>query len=127
MRQSWTVVKHEALTTSGCGSLAPSRPISACQPSSDGRGESPPAALAVGGTAILLHPPLLSLGVSIRIERECQQNTRTLAAGSIGRTSFELASTMDIFPTVLKLAAGLAIGETAILLTPPLHHYWCTC
>ena len=35
---------------------------------------SRPAGLAVGETVILLHPPLPFVGVSIVIEKECQQN-----------------------------------------------------
>ena len=32
------------------------------------------AVLAIGETVILLHPPVPSVGVSIRMERGCQQN-----------------------------------------------------
>ena len=37
--------------------------------------------LAVGETVILLHAPLPVVGVSIVMERECQQNDRSLADG----------------------------------------------
>ena len=37
--------------------------------------------LAVGETVILLHPPLPLVGVSIAMERGCQQNGRTPANG----------------------------------------------
>ena len=37
--------------------------------------------VAVGETAILLHPPLPVVGVSIVTLEECQQNDRTLADG----------------------------------------------
>ena len=37
--------------------------------------------VAVGETVILLHPPLPLLGGSIRTERGCQRNGRTLAGG----------------------------------------------
>ena len=42
--------------------------------------------LAVGETVILLHPPLPVVGVSIRMERGCQQNG-SLADGYLGSTS----------------------------------------
>ena len=39
------------------------------------------ATLAVGETVTLLHTPLILVGVSIWMERGCQQNDRTLADG----------------------------------------------
>ena len=42
---------------------------------------APGTSLAVGGTVILLHPSLPLVGVSIRMERGCQQNDKTLADG----------------------------------------------
>ena len=47
----------------------------------DGAEESAGACLAVGGTVVLLHPPLPLVGVSIETMRECQQND-SLADGS---------------------------------------------
>ena len=41
------------------------------------------AVIAVGETVILLHPPLPLVGVSIAMERECQQNN-SLANGYCG-------------------------------------------
>ena len=41
-----------------------------------------PASLAVGETALLLHPPLPLVGVSTGMERGCQHNDRTLADGN---------------------------------------------
>ena len=53
--------------------------------------------LAVGeSSAILLHPPLPSVAVSVEVERERQQNDRTLANGHWNPTSWVSLTRCDL-------------------------------
>ena len=83
--------------------------------------------MAVGeSSVILLHPPLRLLGASIGMERGvsaewgrgCSVEDSSLALSAHQLHSYGASET-----TAAIMPPGLAIDETVILLTPPLHPY----
>ena len=87
----------------------------------------PPAAAALGRVrrrslaadeaVILLHPPLPLVGLSIVMDRERPQND-SLVNGYRG-----LDRDLALLADRERGEPDLAVGETVILLTPPLHPY----
>ena len=69
------------IATERSGTTRPKGRTSSGAPARSPRTAGPPRLAAVGETAILLHPSLPLVGASIRMERERQQNDRTLAKG----------------------------------------------
>ena len=79
--------------------------------------------LAVGREFILLHPPLPLAGASTGMERACQQNgfladgeQSPLPQGCVARERWPRADPRRTW----RWPARLAVGETVILLHPPL-------
>ena len=66
-------------------------------------------------TVILLHPPPPVVGVSMWMERGCQQNDMTVSP-----TANRLGANARAEMPSAKAKAVAAVGETVILLYPPL-------
>ena len=83
------------------------------------------ARAATDGTAILLHPSLLLAGVSMVMERRCQQNSRRAAVDETAILTGTLSTQLLIRllkgeGSAAERLARAATDETAILLHPSL-------